>query len=94
MRKPNQYNQIIAVLQELHNLYPTYNMGRHISTALDGYGDAWGLSDKEILYALIKYKGQLEMDVPHSDGAELDQIIKEGMDLDNLFKEEEDGDNY
>jgi hypothetical protein len=88
-RKPNQYNQIIAILQELHSLYPTYNMGRHIATALDGYGDAWGLTDKELLYALVKYKGQLEMDIPHSDGAELDQIIKEGMDLDNLFKEED-----
>ena len=69
-------------------------MGRHIATALDGYGDAWGITDKELLYALSKYKGELELDVPHTDDVELDQIIREGMDLDNLFKEEEDGDNY
>lgn len=94
-KKPNYYNQILAVLQELYSLYPNYNMGRHLATALDGYGDTWGLTDKELLYALTKYKGELELDVPHTDDLELDQIIREGMDLDNLFKEEEDnGDNY
>lgn len=93
MSKKNQYQQIIAVLQELHSLYPNYNMGRHIATALDGYGDAWGLTDKELLFAFNKYKGELELDVPHTDDKELDQIIKEGMDLDNLFKEE-DNDEY
>lgn len=94
-RKQNHYNQIVSVLQELHSLYPNYNMGRHIATALDGYGDAWGLTDKEFLFALTKYKGELELDVPHTDDVEIDRIIKEGMDLDNLFKEEEDnGDIY
>ena len=44
-------------------------MGRHLSTALDGYGDTWGLTDKEIAYALYKYRSQLEMDVPHTEGA-------------------------
>lgn len=65
-------------------------MGRHLSTALDGYGDIWGLSDKEILFALEKYKSQLDMDIPHTDEEELAKIIKEGMDLDNIFKEEEE----
>jgi hypothetical protein len=88
-RKPNYYNQVIAVLQELHSVYPQYNMGRHIATALDGYGDTWGLTDKELLFAFTKYKGELELDIPHTDDQELDQIIKEGLDLDNLFKEED-----
>lgn len=65
-------------------------MGRHLSTALDGYGDIWGLSDKEILFALEKYKSQLDMDIPHTDEEELAKIIKEGMDLDNILKEEEE----
>jgi len=65
-------------------------MGRHLATSLYGYRDTWGLTDKEFLYALTKYKGELEMDVPHTD--DIDQIIKEGMDLDNLFKEEDNGD--
>jgi hypothetical protein len=67
-------------------------MGRHLATALDEYGDIWGITDKELAYALAKYKGQLEMDVPHTDDSEIDKIIKEGLDLDNLFKEEDNGD--
>lgn len=88
-KRTNYYNKVVSALQELHTLYPNYNMGRHIATALDGYGDTWGLTDKELLYALTKYKSELEMDVPHTDDVEIDQIIKEGMDLDNLFKEED-----
>lgn len=95
MRKPNYYNQILHILQQLHVLYPAYNMGRHLATALDEYGDVWGLSDKEILFALDKYKTQLEMDIPHTDEKELDEIIKDGMDLDNILKEEDDnGETY
>ena len=93
MRKPSHYSQILAVLQQLHAAYPTYNMGRHLATALDGYGDAWGLTDKEILFALEKYKSELELDVPHTDEKELDQIIKDGMNLENILKEQ-DGEDY
>lgn len=89
MRKSNYYSQILQLLQQLHAAYPTYNMGRHLATALDEYGDIWGLSDKEVLFALEKYKSQLELDIPHTDDKELDQIIKEGMDLENILKEED-----
>lgn len=92
MRKQNQFNQIISILQELHDSYPVYNLGRHLATALDEYGDLWGVTDKEMVFALMKYKNQLEMDVPHADEKEIDEIIREGMDLDNLFKEDLDGD--
>jgi len=77
--------------------YPEYNLGRHLSTALDGYGDVWGLTDKEFVFLLSKYKTRMELDIPHvtDDDEELDKIVREGMDLDSLFKEEEDnGDNY
>lgn len=94
MRKPNYYNQIIHILQQLHSAYPGYNMGKHLATAIDEYGDIWGLTDKELLFALEKYKTQLEMDVPHTDETELDQIIKDGMDLDNILKEEDNGEDY
>jgi hypothetical protein len=93
MRKPSYYSQILTVLQQLHAAYPNYNMGRHIATALDGYGDVWGLTDKEILFALEKYKSELELDVPHTDEKELDQIIKDGMNLDDILKEQ-DGEDY
>jgi hypothetical protein len=84
---------VLALLQQLHISYPNYNMGRHIATALDGYGDVWGLTDKEILFALEKYKAELDMDVPHTDESELDQIIKDGMNLENILKEQ-DGEDY
>ena len=94
MRKPNYYNQIIHILQQLHLAYPEYNMGKHLATALDGYGDIWGLTDKEIVFALEKYKAELELDVPHTDEKELDQIIKDAMNLEDILKEEDNGEDY
>jgi hypothetical protein len=95
-RKTSEYNQIIHILQELHKLYPEWNMGRHLATALDGYGDVWGLTDREFIFLLSKYKTRMELDIPHvEDSEELDKIVKGGMDLDSLFKEEDDyGDSY
>jgi len=92
--KPNYYEKILAVLTELKETFPTYNLGRHIETALDGYKDVWGMTDKEMHWALIKYKAQITMDVPHPDDSEIDKIIKDGMDLDNILKEEEDYGDY
>jgi len=91
-KKPNYYNKVLHILQELHTTYPQYNMGKHLATVLDECGNLWGVSDKELAYALIKYKGQLEMDVRHMDDSEIEDIIKDGLNLDKLFKEEEDGD--
>lgn len=93
MRKASYYSQILTILQQLHAAYPNYNMGRHLATALDDYGDIWGLTDKEVLFALEKYKSQLELDVPHTDENELDQIIKDGMNLDDILKDQ-DGEDY
>ena len=86
------YEQIIDVLLELKEAFPSYNLGRHLETALDGYKDTWGMTDKEMLYALKKYKAQLTMDVPHPDDSEIDKIIKDGMNLNTIFQEEEDND--
>lgn len=91
-KQPNYYSQALNILQQLHTSYPQYNMGRHLSTALDEYGDVWGLTDKELKYALDKYKTQLEMDVQHTDDKEIDDIIKQAMDLDNILKDEDNGD--
>jgi hypothetical protein len=79
------------VLESLHKAHPTYNIGRHISTALDGYDDIWGVTDKEFLFALEKYELELNMDVDHIDQEEIDEIIKDGMNLERtLFEEEEE----
>jgi hypothetical protein len=90
-KKPNYYRQILQTLERLRKAHPTYNIGRHISTALDGYDDIWGVSDKEFLFALEKYELELNMDVDHIDQEEIDEIIKDGMNLERtLFEEEEE----
>jgi hypothetical protein len=88
-RKPNYYKQIIQTFERLHKAHPTYNMGRHISTALDG-SDVWGVTDKELFLSLQKYEASLEMDTNHIDEEEIEAIIKDGMNLGRLFEEEED----
>jgi hypothetical protein len=91
MSRQNPYRKIIHVLERLHKAHPTYNIGRHISTALDGYDDIWGVTDKEFLFALEKYELELNMDSPHIDEEEIEEIIKDGMNLERtLFEEEED----
>ena len=91
MKKPNYYRQILHVLENLNKAHPTYNIGRHISTALDGYDDIWGVTDKEFLFALEKYELELNMDVDHIDQEEIEEIIKDGMNLERtLFEEEEE----
>jgi hypothetical protein len=65
-------------------------MGRHISTALDEYTDVWGVNDREFLYAIQKYEIELNIDGPHIDDEEIEEIIKDGMNLDSMFEEEEE----
>ena len=91
MSRQNHYRQIIHVLESLHKAHPTYNIGRHISTALDVYDDIWGVTDNEFLFALEKYELELNMDVDHIDQEEIEKIIKDGMNLERtLFEEEEE----
>ena len=87
-KRTEDYQKLLTTLKQLHEAYPNYNMARHISTALDEYGNFWGLSDKEFLFALEKYKSELEMDYPHEDENELEDIIRDGMNLQNLLNEE------
>jgi hypothetical protein len=89
-KTPNYYRQIIQTLVRLQKAYPTYNIGRHISTALDEYSDVWGVSDREFLYAIQKYEIELNIDGPHIDDKEIEEIIKDGMNLDSMFDEEEE----
>ena len=82
-----EFKEIISLLQELHKDYPSYHIGRHISTALSEYGDVWGMTNKEFLFALKKYKVELGLDIPHIEGEELEEIIRGGM---HLFDDEEE----
>ena len=49
-----------------------------------------------MVFALGRYRAQLDMDYSHKDEDYVDKIVKDGMDLDKLFKEDEDdyGDSY
>jgi hypothetical protein len=76
MSKKTPYIEVVTILQELNKSFPTYNLGRHLATALSDYGDIWGMTDKELVFALEKYKTEIEMDVPHTDESEIDKIIK------------------
>lgn len=89
MGTTNYYRKIIQVLERLHKAHHTYNIGRHISTAIDG-SELWGVSDKELLFSLQKYEASLDMDRDHIDEEELEEIIKDGMNLNVIFLEEEE----
>lgn len=88
--KSTAYEQILSVLIELKETFPSYNLGRHLDTALNEYKDIWGMTDKEMLYAVSKYKSQLTMDVPHPDESEIEKIVKDGMNLDTILQEDEE----
>jgi hypothetical protein len=91
--KTKYFDEIINVLKEIQELYPTHRMGQHLSTALDEYGDVWGLSDKEIHFALLKYKAQMELDVPRETNEEyIDKVVKDALNLTlaNVINQDED----
>lgn len=86
-----EFNEIISLLKELHKDHPSYNLGRHLSTALSDYGDVWGMSDRELLFALTKYRAELELDVPHvTTEKDIEEIIRGGMDLFSIDEKEEE----
>jgi hypothetical protein len=83
----NYNQQIVRLLGRLKKAYPFYNIGRHISIALDD-NKLWEVTDKELYLALKKYEIELNMDVTHND---IEDIIEDGLHLERtLFEEEED----
>ncbi len=80
------FKDIIHVLMSLQHKYPTYNMGRHLATALDGC-DVWSISDKEMLFQIEKYKARLEYDIYPEEVGSMDDIIRGGMELNKLREE-------
>lgn len=87
-RPVSNYKRILKLLEELHKNYPTFNLGRHLATALDDYGDVWGISDKELLFLLEKYKTALELDQLHvMDDAYVAKIVKDAENFDDILKD-------
>ncbi len=80
----------MKLLEELHGDYPNFNLGRHLATALDDYGDCWGISDKELFFLLEKYRTALELDQLHTmDDAYVSKVIKDAENFEDILK-----DNY
>lgn len=89
VRKPNYYKEVVKVLDDLHKDYPDYGLGRHISMALADYGDMWGISDKEMVYALKKYQTELALDIQQIAPEEyVSRVIKDAENLDTILDEE------
>lgn len=84
MAKKENYNKAIDILLELHKKYPNYGLGKHLSTALADYGDVWGLTDKEIVFALEKYKAELEYTVDD----DIEKIIEDGKNIDKMLNKD------
>jgi hypothetical protein len=89
MKKKEDYQkQFITLFIDLHKDFPAYSLGQHLATAFADYGDLWGCSDKEIVYALEKYRTTLDLDyVPVQD---VDKIIADAADLANILNEEDE----
>ena len=89
--KHNHYKQILSILSKLKVSHPSYNLGKHIATALSDYPDIWGVSDIAFLQALQDYQQELNLDVKHKDNEEeIQKIIKEGMHLNSFDLLEEE----
>lgn len=87
MSKNTDYTKrFIELILELKSAYPTYSLGRHLDTALADYGSLWDTSEKEICFALEKYKAELDMDMQHVVS---DDYLKDIMeDAEHLFDED------
>jgi hypothetical protein len=84
----NYNHEVLKVLTELHKSHPSFGVARHISTATADYGDIWGMTDKELSFALGKYQLELESDSSQvADDVYVDQIVKDGN---KLFEPEQD----
>lgn len=91
-KKPNFYNKAISILQDLKKTYPNQELGEHLSTALGEYGDLYRVSDKEILFALEKYK--LEKETEMESETEVDKIYQDGINLNSSFLYEDEEDDF
>lgn len=85
----NYFKECIKALTELHSSYPSFSIGRHLSTALSEYGDSWGMSDKELLFALQKYQAELEVDPVHvMDEEFVQKVVDDSRDILHILDED------
>jgi len=86
-KKKTNYSEVLEILEELKDSYPTTPISQHIYGALVEYGNFWGISDKEVAFALKKYKSEMELNIVSDK--EVEKIVEEGKNLSNLFLDDE-----
>lgn len=91
MARKNYYQEIIYLMEDLKREHPHLNFANHVSMALSDYKNPEEISDKELLFALEKYKTELEFHI--APEVEVEKIVRDAQNLDKLFQEEED-ENY
>lgn len=87
MEKKRYQIQTVKVLNALIKDYSSIPLGKHIATALDG-SDLFNILDRDFLKAVMDYKIELDLDVPHTE--DVTQIIKEGMNLGTILEDQEE----
>lgn len=92
MKRTKDYKkEFVKLMGELIKDYPSISLGRHLSTALSDYGDFWGISDRELCYALEKYEKELALDVQNiAPEKYVLQIEEDGKHLFDDVEEEEE----
>lgn len=91
MPKKDNYKEITNLLLSLKRKHPSYGFGKHISLAFSEYGDIWGITDKEALFALEKYSTELDLDGDKiASPTYIEELMKDVEDFDNILNEEED----
>lgn len=94
-RTPDYKKKFIDLLHQLQKDYPTFGLGRHLYTALADYGDFWGITDKELCFALEKYQSELALETHNivSDDY-LKDIVEDAKHLFDNKEEEDPEDGY
>jgi len=89
--RKNKYKECVDILEKLHSSHPTYTIAQHIATAMADYGEFWGLTDGEFLFALEKYSAELELDIANVASEEfVNKIVEDGRTLFSTPLEEEE----
>ena len=90
MKKDN-FQSILQKLEELHKDHPSYSYGSIHSIAFSDYGDIWGITDKESLFALEKYEAELSLDQDKIASKDyMDKLYKDVENFDDILDEEDE----
>lgn len=90
--KKDGFQLIINQLSELHKEHQKYCFGKIISMAFADYTDVWGITDKEALFALEKFKTELDLDLTDQIASPeyMEKLYKDVNNFDNILNEEEE----